>query len=588
MSPAPGKKTPPTHREILEDLASKGVLEEWQIGPTPSTGSAQAGQAEQVALTGHLTLQQYRFRLRVTLPRAFPVSLPEITVEKAEPHLKLPHLVGDRQLCYEAGANLLDRHDPWGVAYEALLRARAMLSNMLSGSRAQEFAQEIVAYWSRFSRHGYEGIGCDIGAGEHPSVTMALYTMLGELWAVADEPRVPLARLPSYEAALVRTERALYIPIDPVAVDPNFEPNELGTLAGLRKYIHALPQEDRLKLEKLLARRVGSQQLLVLGVRRPRGERALIGVHLERLRGGHPLAKEHADADAVPVELLRWDHAFLAPRGGASAGVRKRRVLLAGCGAVGGHIAFALARAGVGQLSLVDQDVFELANTYRHVCGMARVGQPKVLGLKHELERLIPYVEVTPHQGTLEQFLEKDPAGLRAYDLIISALGHPTIELDLNERLWSEPGFPPTLFAWVEPLGLGGHVLLTHVRGSQGLARGCLECVHQRSNVGGPLENRAAFAAPGVTYTHDTLGCGSQHLPFADLDALRTAELAARLALRVLEGAVEEAPLLSWKGDSRAFEQAGYTVTRRYKLEPDQLEAERLLYRREDCPVCGG
>jgi hypothetical protein len=106
--------------------------------------------------------------------------------------------------------------------------------------------------------------------------------------------------------------------------------------------------------------------------------------------------------------------------------------------------------------------------------------------------------------------------------------------------------------------------------------------------VGGPLENRAAFASPDAIYTHDTLGCGSQHLPFADLDALRTAELAARLALRVLGGEVEEAPLLSWKGDRRAFEQAGYTVTRRYKTEPDQLEAERLLYRREDCPVCGG
>lgn len=586
MSPASGKKSPPTHREILEDLASKGVLGECRIEPTPSTGSVQVGQAEKVALTGHLTLQGHRFRLRVTLPRAFPLGLPEITVEKVEPALKLPHLMGDNQLCYEAGANLLDRHDPWGVAYEALRRAQTMLSELISGSRAQEFAQEIFAYWSR--RAGGYRIHCDIGAGEHPYVTMALYSMLGALWAVADEPKVLRERLPPHEAAFVTTQRALYIPIDPVAVDPNFEPNELCTLAGLRKYIRALPEEDRLKLEKLLARRVGSDELVVLGVRRPQGERALIGLHLEELRGGHPLAKEHADAEVVPVELLRWDHAFLAPRGGASAGFRKRRVLLAGCGAVGGHIALALARAGVGRLSLVDHDVFELANAYRHVCGMARVGQPKVSGLKQEIERLLPHVEVTPHEGTLDRFLENDPARLREYDLLISALGHPTTELDLNERLWSDPRCPPALFAWVEPLGLGGHVLLTHVRGAQGLARGCLECIHHRPTTSGPLENRATFASPGVTYTHDMLGCGSQHLPFADLDALRTAELAARLALRVLGGEVEEAPLLSWKGDRRVFEQAGYEVTARYETRPEQLEAERLLYRREDCPVCGG
>ena len=587
MSRAPGKKPPPTHREILENLASKEVLEEWRIGPHQPMGSAQAGRAEEVALTGNLTLQGHRIRLRVTLPRAFPRCLPEITVEKIKPGLELPHLVGDRQLCYEAGANLIDRHDPWGVAYEALLRARTMLSGMLSGSRAQEFAQEIVAYWSQLARRGYS-INCDIEAGEHPYTTMALYTPLGDLWAVADEPRVFRERLPKFEADHLHTERAVYIPIDPVSVDPDFIPRELGTLAGLRKYIRAVPDENWLKLEKLLARRVGSQELVVLGVRRPRGERALVGVHLEELRGGHPLAKERAEGEVVPVELLRWDHAFLAPRGGASAGFRKRRVLLAGCGAVGGHIALALARAGVGRLSLVDQDIFELANTYRHVCGMAWVGKSKVLGLKQEIERLIPRVEVTPHAGTLESILEEAPARFREYDLIISAIGHPTTELELNERIWSDPGFPPALFVWVEPLGLGGHVLLTHVRGSQGLARGCLECLHQRSIEGGPLENRAAFASPGVTYTQDTLGCGSQYLPFADLDAVRTAELAARLALRVLSGEAEEAPLLSWKGDRRTFEQAGFTVTSRYEVEPNQLEAERLLYRREDCPVCGG
>lgn len=584
MSPAPGKKPPPTHREILENLASKEVLEEWRIGPHQPMGNAQAGRAEELALTGHLTLQGYRLRLRVTLPRTFPRDLPKIIVEKIEPALELPHLVGDRQLCYEAGANLIDRHDPWGVAYEALLRARTMLSGMLSGSRAQEFAQELVAYWGRVAR---DRIDCDIRAGEHPYTTMALYTPLGHLLAVADEPRVFREHLPEFEAGLLRTEKAVYIPIDPVSVDPDFTPKQLSTLAGLRKYVRTLPDENRLKLEKLLARRAGNQELVVLGVRRPRGERALVGVHLEALHGGHPLAKEHAAAKLVPVELRRRDHAFLAPRGGASAGFRKRRVLLAGCGAVGGHLVLALARAGVGRLSLVDQDVFELANTYRHVCGMAWAEQPKVLGLKHELERLIPHVEVTPHAGTLESFLEKAPSRLREYDLIISALGHPTTELELNERIWSDPGYPPTLFAWVEPLGLGGHVLLTHVRGSQGLARGCLECLHQRSIEGGPLENRAAFASPGVTYTQDTLGCGSQHLPFADLDALRTAELAARLALRVLSGETEEAPLLSWKGDRRTFEQAGFTVTSRYEVEPHQLEAERLFYQREDCPVCG-
>jgi hypothetical protein len=111
--------------------------------------------------------------------------------------------------------------------------------------------------------------------------------------------------------------------------------------------------------------------------------------------------------------------------------------------------------------------------------------------------------------------------------------------------------------------------------------RGCLECVYDRD-----LGNRAAFADPGGTYTRDVLGCGSRFMPFADLDAQRTAELATRLALRALRREAHEAPLLSWKGDARQFQQGGFTVTPRYEQDPGKLEATWLDYRRDDCPIC--
>lgn len=568
---------PPSHREVLEHLASRGVLEECQLHYSPPASSGGA-------LTGHLMLQGHRIHLRITLPWTFPLCLPTIALERIEPSIALPHLVGRKHLCYEAGANLLDRHAPRAIAYEALLRAREMLDELIAGHRAEEFAQEIVASWGRVAAHS---IVCRVEPSEHPRAITALYAPRVGLCAVADEPRVLRERLFGEKNESLPLERALYIPLDPASVDPAFVPEALRTLTGLRKYVHALPEEDRLELKRLLGRRSGPNALVILGIRRPRGQRALIGVHLQHMRGGHPLANEDADAQVVPIALLRYDPSFLAPRGGASASLQKRRVLIVGCGSVGGHIALALARAGVGKLSLVDDDLFEFANTYRHVCGAQWAGIPKVHGLKQDLEKLIPFIEVTPHAEPLEIFLKQGADRLREYDVVISALGHPTIELHLNEQLWSDPSLPPALFAWVEPHSLGGHVLLTHVRGSKGPVRGCLECLHERSSEGGPLENRAAFALPGVLYTQDMLGCGSQHLPFADLDAQRTAEMAVRLALQVLNGEISDAPLLSWKGDRRAFEQAGYTVTPRYLTDSSQLEAQQLLYKRDDCLVCG-
>src|SRR5436305_12029129 len=53
------------------------------------------------------------------------------------------------------------------------------------------------------------------------------------------------------------------------------------------------------------------------------------------------------------------------------------RVLVLGCGSVGGLGAWALASAGVGTLVLVDRDRLEPKNLRRHVCGSGELGAPK-------------------------------------------------------------------------------------------------------------------------------------------------------------------------------------------------------------------
>ena len=47
--------------------------------------------------------------------------------------------------------------------------------------------------------------------------------------------------------------------------------------------------------------------------------------------------------------------------------LRTKRVLVAGCGGLGGHIIDQLARIGVGQLRVVDGDVFEPSDLNRQL-----------------------------------------------------------------------------------------------------------------------------------------------------------------------------------------------------------------------------
>ncbi|MEO6596030.1 MAG: ThiF family adenylyltransferase [Planctomycetota bacterium] len=83
------------------------------------------------------------------------------------------------------------------------------------------------------------------------------------------------------------------------------------------------------------------------------------------------------------------------------ARIRQSRVLVVGCGALGTHIADALARAGVGELWLVDRDIVEWSNLQRQVLFTehdARESTPKAVAAAARLRevngecRVVPFV----------------------------------------------------------------------------------------------------------------------------------------------------------------------------------------------------
>jgi len=90
-----------------------------------------------------------------------------------------------------------------------------------------------------------------------------------------------------------------------------------------------------------------------------------------------------------------------APLGRAGqARVREARVLLVGCGALGGVIAQTLTRCGVGQLVLVDRDIVEPSNLARQVLfddADARDAALKVEAAERRLRQIGGPTRVTAH-----------------------------------------------------------------------------------------------------------------------------------------------------------------------------------------------
>lgn len=95
------------------------------------------------------------------------------------------------------------------------------------------------------------------------------------------------------------------------------------------------------------------------------------------------------------------------------------RVAVCGLGGLGSNIAIALARAGVGQLHLIDFDRVDLTNLNRQQYAVGQLGQYKTDALRETLSLVSPYCDVTC--DTIKVTEETLPDLLRNEDYICEA-----------------------------------------------------------------------------------------------------------------------------------------------------------------------
>ena len=75
--------------------------------------------------------------------------------------------------------------------------------------------------------------------------------------------------------------------------------------------------------------------------------------------------------------------------------LRRKRVLVVGCGGLGGHLIEMLARIGIGALRVVDGDVFEPSNLNRQMLSeVPTLGLSKAKAAATRINRVNPEVEV--------------------------------------------------------------------------------------------------------------------------------------------------------------------------------------------------
>lgn len=98
-----------------------------------------------------------------------------------------------------------------------------------------------------------------------------------------------------------------------------------------------------------------------------------------------------------------------------------KRVLVAGCGGLGGYITEMLARVGVGMIRVVDGDCFEATNLNRQLLSTPSVlGKSKAETAANRIAAINPDVDVESHFAFLD---ESNASGLiSGCDLVMDAL----------------------------------------------------------------------------------------------------------------------------------------------------------------------
>ncbi|WP_074948028.1 HesA/MoeB/ThiF family protein [Paracoccus halophilus] len=134
-----------------------------------------------------------------------------------------------------------------------------------------------------------------------------------------------------------------------------------------------------------------------------------------------PTAEAAAPDTPGDEELTRYArHIVLRELGGpGQAALRRARVLVVGAGGLGAPVCLYLAAAGVGRITLADDDRVSLSNLQRQVIFRSRdAGRSKADAAADAMAALNPHIRVT----ALNRFIGQDDAALIAeHDLVIDS-----------------------------------------------------------------------------------------------------------------------------------------------------------------------
>lgn len=491
------------------------------------------------------------------MPRVRIESIPKVLR-----HRVTPHLTADGDLCYLGAQGLvLDIFNPAGQILTCLERARGVLEQILRGELIDETTDEFFAYWGAgLPQYFIDSAPTDKGELE---VLLFAHTTRPEVWVFSSDAERTTTKFRA--AGFIPKRKGMPTKAFTTVASPRptnvWPPRDIRALLAWQNQLDGNCERAIRKGLKKSLKRCQRHTLCVLSSPTARYGFLVTFDYRTAAPGSRRRMLGRADrfrrAKIRRFNLWPVDDAYIASRSAPSLGtLADRRILLIGCGTIGGYLAELLVKAGAGigagELALVDKEILLPANIGRHRLGFGSILQNKASALSTELARHAPTARLS--------VIARDVVGvdLTGWDLIIDATGEEALGHWIAQQV--QQAFVPSLAVWVEGPGTAVRALLRDVPESA-----CLRCLNDTAR-----SPRHPVTKEPIDYDHLAgQGCESLYVPFPVTVSVQAACLAAEM-VNAWAAAKPQMRLQSRILDSN-FTSTG----------PD-LNPEKL----SECPVC--
>jgi hypothetical protein len=473
----------------------------------------------------------------LVVPKMFPTAKLEVRLS-TQCVLRVPHIESDGTLCFPGdvgpGAGLTPEQ-----RIDDTLRCfiRRFVIPWGYGELDDDFRRESRTYWSLFvnSRSSkvdrVRGVFTTGGTPSAPRVIEAVLALpVG--WVIAGADPAFAQRIVASLGARAGTKANATVLQVPVEYD--FTPaNWMKSKAEVDAFLES--QVDALELRKFAGRSSAKEVFRIVIFSSPNCDYAYL------MPNGTPNSKTLRKSEYVipirevlPLTVERLDPSWTYGRNQhLEVAIRQNKhVVVFGAGALGAHVIDQLARAGVGNITVVDPDLMESANVGRHLLGVEALELSKAACVAQHVGRANPACVLSPKPTTAQAWFARPRlSSEHDVDLFVDATGEPSVRAALEVERRARP--TALLIGWMEPFVAAAHACQLTAEtpwSSDGFDKL------------GPLQ--AVTWPPEVMLRQPA--CNSEFQAYTSAAAVHAVALVTEATIELLDGQVASSTVKSW------------------------------------------